>query len=197
MAVIQAGFPRATGDIDLLIDVAPENQERVRRALMKLPDQAVRDMTEEDLDRYVVVRVADAIVVDLMKAACAIGPGRAAPRDRSRRPARLRSASYHGRKIAVLSRRVPMGAIEKVSVSLSTEDVVWAKKRAQRQLKSLSAVVSEALRRQRQAEAGALLLEELGTDDVTEADLDAMREELGWKPKRKPRGARSSRARKR
>jgi hypothetical protein len=25
MAVIQAGFPRATGDIDLLIDVAPEN----------------------------------------------------------------------------------------------------------------------------------------------------------------------------
>jgi len=37
MAVIQAGFPRATGDIDLLIDISPANQERVRRALMKLP----------------------------------------------------------------------------------------------------------------------------------------------------------------
>ncbi len=72
MAVIQAGFPRATGDIDLLIDSDPENQERVRRALMKLPDQAVRDMTAEDLDRYAVVRVADEFVVDLMKAACGI-----------------------------------------------------------------------------------------------------------------------------
>jgi hypothetical protein len=36
MAVIQAGFPRATGDIDLLIDPAPDNQRRVREALMGL-----------------------------------------------------------------------------------------------------------------------------------------------------------------
>jgi hypothetical protein len=77
MAVIQAGFPRATGDIDLLIDVSPANQERVRRALMKLPDQAVRDLAPDDLDRYAVVRVADAIVVDLMKAACGIAYGEA------------------------------------------------------------------------------------------------------------------------
>ena len=28
MAVIQAGLPRATGDIDLLIDVSPANQAR-------------------------------------------------------------------------------------------------------------------------------------------------------------------------
>ena len=72
MAVIQAGFPRATGDIDLLIDVSPTNQERVRRALMQLPDQAVRDVAPDDLQRYAVVRVADEIVVDLMKAACGI-----------------------------------------------------------------------------------------------------------------------------
>lgn len=72
MAVIQAGFPRATGDIDLLIDISQTNQERVRQALMKLPDQAVRDMVPDDLDRYAVVRVADEIVVDLMKAACGI-----------------------------------------------------------------------------------------------------------------------------
>jgi hypothetical protein len=72
MAVIQAGFPRATGDIDLLIDSAAANQERVRQALMKLPDQAVRDVRPDDLDRYAVVRVADEIVVDLMKAACGI-----------------------------------------------------------------------------------------------------------------------------
>jgi len=72
MAVIQAGFPRATGDIDLLIETSPDNQECVRRALMKLPDQAVRDMTSDDLDKYAVVRVADEFVIDLMKAACGI-----------------------------------------------------------------------------------------------------------------------------
>ena len=39
---------------------------------MKLQDQAVRDVAPDDLDRYAVVRVADEIVVDLMKAACGI-----------------------------------------------------------------------------------------------------------------------------
>ena len=39
---------------------------------MHLPDQAVRDVAPDDLDRYAVVRVADEIVVDLMKAACGI-----------------------------------------------------------------------------------------------------------------------------
>ena len=72
MAVIQAGFVRATNDVDLLIDTSPENQERVRRALMALPDGAVGDLAPDDLDRYVVVRVADEFVVDLMKSACGI-----------------------------------------------------------------------------------------------------------------------------
>ena len=79
MAVIQAGFVRATNDIDLLIDTSPENQERVRRALMALPDGAVRDVEPDDLDRYVVVRVADEFVVDLMKSACGIDYAAAAP----------------------------------------------------------------------------------------------------------------------
>lgn len=72
MAVIQAGFGRATNDIDLLIDTSQENQDRVRRALLALPDQAVRDMASDDLENYAVVRVADEIVVDLMKSACGI-----------------------------------------------------------------------------------------------------------------------------
>jgi hypothetical protein len=72
MAVIQAGFGRATNDIDLLIEASSENQERVRRALLELPDGAVRDMAADDLEHYVVVRVADEIVVDLMKSACGI-----------------------------------------------------------------------------------------------------------------------------
>jgi hypothetical protein len=69
MAVIQAGFGRATNDIDLLIDTSPDNQDRVRRALMALPDQAIRDMAADDLEKYAVVRVADEIVVDLMRSA--------------------------------------------------------------------------------------------------------------------------------
>lgn len=79
MAVIQAGFVRATNDIDLLIDTSPDNQERVRRALLTLPDGAVRDMAADDLDRYVVVRVADEFVVDLMKSACGIDYSEASP----------------------------------------------------------------------------------------------------------------------
>jgi hypothetical protein len=72
MAVIQAGFVRATEDIDLLIDPSPENVERVRNALAALPDGAARDLALDDVENYVVVRVADEIVVDLMKAACGV-----------------------------------------------------------------------------------------------------------------------------
>jgi len=72
MAVIHAGFVRATEDIDLLVDDSPENFERIREALSVLPDKAVRDVRPTDLDRYVVVRVADEVVVDLMKSACGV-----------------------------------------------------------------------------------------------------------------------------
>ena len=72
MAMIQAGFVRATEDIDLLVDTAPDNLRRLRNALLDLPDRAVRDMADGDLDRYVVVRIADEFVVDLLKTACGV-----------------------------------------------------------------------------------------------------------------------------
>lgn len=72
MAMIQAGFVRATEDVDLLIDASADNVGRVKRALMSLPDGAAADVQDEDVSSYVVVRVADEIVVDLMKAACGI-----------------------------------------------------------------------------------------------------------------------------
>ena len=49
MAVIQAGFVRATEDIDLLVDNSPDNVARIRRALIGLPDAAIRDMADDDL----------------------------------------------------------------------------------------------------------------------------------------------------
>ncbi|MDX6612533.1 MAG: hypothetical protein QOD75_1719 [Blastocatellia bacterium] len=69
MAVNRLGFLRATEDIDLLIEKTRGNQERVRAALEILPDKAVREMNSSDLDRFLVVRVADEIVVDLMLSA--------------------------------------------------------------------------------------------------------------------------------
>ena len=86
----------------------------------------------------------------------------------------LPAASYR-------SRNVEMG-VEKISVSINSEDLAWAKRQAKRLGKSLSAIMSEALQRERRLDAGWELLAELGTDDITEADLEAIRIELGWPP---------------
>jgi hypothetical protein len=48
-AVIQHGFLRNTGDIDLLIEGSPENQAKTKAALEVLPDKAVRELGEDDL----------------------------------------------------------------------------------------------------------------------------------------------------
>lgn len=45
---------------------------RVREALQILEDKAVNDVTDEDVARYSVVRVADEIVVGLMAQACGV-----------------------------------------------------------------------------------------------------------------------------
>ena len=71
-AIILAGFPRTTGDIDLLVETTPENEALVYRALDVLPDHAVRELRPGELTKYSVIRVADEIVVDLMKSACGI-----------------------------------------------------------------------------------------------------------------------------
>ena len=72
MAMIQQGYLRATEDIDLLLNDASDNIERARTALEILPDKAIREMSTNDLQTYSVVRIADAIVVDLMLRACGI-----------------------------------------------------------------------------------------------------------------------------
>jgi hypothetical protein len=72
MAINQQGFLRATEDIDLLLEGSRDNQRRVLKALETLPDKAVRELKENDLEEYTVVRVADEIVVDLMLSACGV-----------------------------------------------------------------------------------------------------------------------------
>ena len=72
-AVILHGFVRATKDIDLLVDPSTENIHRLKRAMATLPDNAIDLIDDDEVDRYGVERVADEIVVDLMKSACGIG----------------------------------------------------------------------------------------------------------------------------
>ncbi|MGH7947401.1 MAG: hypothetical protein ACREF9_20705, partial [Opitutaceae bacterium] len=52
--------------IDLLIARDHANQALVKQALEILPDRAVRELGDEDIAQWVVVRVNDDITVDLM-----------------------------------------------------------------------------------------------------------------------------------
>jgi len=72
MAIIQSGFARATEDIDLLIEKSGKNLQNVRQALLQLPDHAIQELKEGELQQYGVVRIADEFVVDLMLSACGI-----------------------------------------------------------------------------------------------------------------------------
>ena len=71
-AVILHGYVRATRDIDLLIDPSIENIRALKRAMADLPDNAIALMEDDEIERYSVVRIADEIVVDLMKEACGV-----------------------------------------------------------------------------------------------------------------------------
>lgn len=72
-AMRAAGYERRTMDIDLLIDVDRDNERKVIDVLGRLPDGAASELEPGELARYVVVRVADEIVVDLMTSASGIG----------------------------------------------------------------------------------------------------------------------------
>jgi nucleotidyltransferase AbiEii toxin of type IV toxin-antitoxin system len=77
-AVIAHGAGRFTRDIDLLVDDSPGNVARVKQALAVLPDNAVAQVADEDVQRHTVVRVADEVVVDLMGRACGLSYAEAA-----------------------------------------------------------------------------------------------------------------------
>ena len=72
MAMVLHGFNRGTEDIDLLVDRAVENIQKLREALSILPDNAIQEVRDTDIEEYGVVRVADEVVVDLMGSACGI-----------------------------------------------------------------------------------------------------------------------------
>ncbi len=71
-AIRAAGYIRDTMGVDLLVETGPENERRVIRGLMSLPSQAAMEIKAGEIDQFGVVRVADEILVDLMKSGCGI-----------------------------------------------------------------------------------------------------------------------------
>jgi hypothetical protein len=69
LAIIAAGLPRMTTDVDLMVAVDLENEAKIFSALSTLPDNAVRELQPGELQQYNVIRVGDEIMVDLMRSA--------------------------------------------------------------------------------------------------------------------------------
>jgi hypothetical protein len=77
-AIIAAGYPRLTVNVDLIVAADAENEAKVFGALSTLPDNAVRELQPGELQQYNVIRVADEILVALMRLAGGIDYAEAA-----------------------------------------------------------------------------------------------------------------------
>ena len=65
-ALAAHGYRRATTDIDIIYPATAVTGQRVKEALMNLPDQAAKDLEPQWFEEGENIRVADAFVVDIM-----------------------------------------------------------------------------------------------------------------------------------
>jgi hypothetical protein len=65
-ALAAHGYQRATTDIDVVVPATSQAGQRVKEALMVLPDGAAKDIEPRWFEEGEKIRVADAFVVDLM-----------------------------------------------------------------------------------------------------------------------------------
>ena len=77
-AMRAAEYNRTTMDIDLMVATDAENEAKVFSALSTLPDNAVRELKQGELQQYNVIRIGDEILVDLMRSAAGIDYAEAA-----------------------------------------------------------------------------------------------------------------------
>jgi hypothetical protein len=77
-ALRAANYNRRTMDVDLVVAADAENEAKVFSALPTLADNAVRELRPGELQQYSVIRVADEILVDLMRSAGGIDYAEAA-----------------------------------------------------------------------------------------------------------------------
>ena len=68
-AMRAAQYSRQTMDIDLLVDASRENEAIVFEVAATLPDHAAAELVPGELLNYNVIRVADEIVLDIMRSA--------------------------------------------------------------------------------------------------------------------------------
>jgi hypothetical protein len=71
-----------------------------------------------------------------------------------------------------------MTKAEKLSVSIQREELQWARAHAEKAGKSLSAVLTEALRDKRRGEAMDRLLKKYGADKISDDQMAAIRAEI-------------------
>ena len=69
-ALFALGYQRGTVDIDLLLPASSEMGERVKRALLALPDKVASELDPAWFAVGETIRVADEFIVDLMFTAC-------------------------------------------------------------------------------------------------------------------------------
>jgi hypothetical protein len=69
-ALFAHGYHRATTDIDVLVPATRSAGEKMRSALMILPDHAAKDIDPSWFEEGENIRVVDAFVVDIMLKAC-------------------------------------------------------------------------------------------------------------------------------
>ena len=65
-ALAAHGHHRATTDIDIVVPANPQSGQRIKDALMVLPDQAAREIDPAWFNEGENIRVADAFVVDIL-----------------------------------------------------------------------------------------------------------------------------------
>jgi predicted nucleotidyltransferase len=65
-ALFAHGYHRATSDIDLLVPANRKAGEKIKQALLVLPDGAAKDIDPDWFEEGDNIRVADAFVVDIM-----------------------------------------------------------------------------------------------------------------------------------
>jgi predicted nucleotidyltransferase len=65
-ALAAHGYQRATTDIDVVVPATAEAGQRVKDALMVLPDRAAKDIRPDWFEAGENIRVADAFIVDIM-----------------------------------------------------------------------------------------------------------------------------------
>ena len=69
-ALFAHGYQRATTDIDIVVRPSRQEGEKIKRALMVLPDKVASELDLSWFEEGETIRVADEIVVDLMFGAC-------------------------------------------------------------------------------------------------------------------------------